>query len=249
MIINHPEADHIPLLRGLWKEAFGDTDAYLDDFFGIAFSPDRCLTAWEEDRLAAALYWLDCGCRGSRCAYLYAVATAKAFRGRGLCHELMSRTHFLLGQQGYAMAVLVPGSESLFRLYASMGYETFGGMDEHFLTASKIALPLRQIPAAEYAALRRELLPEGGILQEGVTLEFLKTQVRFFAAEGFCLCARIENDTLFAPELLGRADPGSILKALSCREGTFRVPGSKPFAMWLPLGEAQKPEYFSFALD
>lgn len=249
MIIKHPEAEHIPLLRGLWKEAFGDPDAYLDDFFCIAFSPDRCLTVWEEDRLAAALYWLDCSCRGQKCAYLYAVATAKAFRGRGLCHGLMARTHELLGQQGYAMAVLVPGSESLFRLYASMGYTVFGGIEERFHIASEAALFLRQIPAEEYAALRRRLLPEGGILQEGATLEFLKTQVRFFAGDGFCLCARIEGDTLFVPELLGQADPGSILKALSCREGTFRIPGSKPFAMWLPLRQAQKPEYFSFALD
>lgn len=249
MNIKHPEAEHIPLLRELWKEAFRDPDTWLDGFFGIAFSPDRCLTVWQEDRLAAALYWLDCSCRGQACAYVYAVATAKDFRGQGLFHALMKHTHSLLRRQGYAMAVLVPGSEDLFRLYASLGYETFGGMEEFSCDPSEAALSLRQIPAEEYARVRRRLLPAGAVVQEGVTLAFLNTQARFFAGEGFCLCARVEGDSLFAPELLGQADPGGIVKALSCREGTFRVPGHKPFAMWLPLAQPQAPEYFSFALD
>lgn len=249
MNIKHPDLQDIPRLRRLWQEAFGDGDAYLDDFFRTAFSPDRCLTLWMDGRLAAGLYWLDCSCRGEPCAYLYAVATAAEFRGRGLCHRLMDQTHALLRQRGYAMTVLVPGSEGLFRLYASMGYETFGGMDEHLRTAANLAVPLRRISTAEYAASRRVFLPEGGMIQENETLELLQTQAQFYTGEGFLLCARIEEDTLFAPELLGSADPGSILRALSCREGTFRTPGSRPFAMWLPLRPTKKPEYFSIALD
>lgn len=249
MNIKHPQYDEISLLRKLWQEAFGDTDAYLDTFFATAFAPERCLTAWEDGQLAAALYWLDCSCRGQPCAYLYAVATAKAFRGQGLCHALMEHAHALLRQRGYSMAVLVPGSESLFRLYASMGYETFGGIREQFHTASETGVPLRQILPEEYAALRRGMLPEGGVVQEGRTLAFLQTQARFYAGDGFLLCARREKDTLFVPELLGSADPGRILKALSCREGTFRTPGSSPFAMWLGLTEVKKPEYFAIALD
>lgn len=249
MNIKHPQKKDIPSLRRLWQEAFGDTDAWLDAFFDTAFSEDRCLTAWVNGQLAAALYWLDCSCRGEKCAYLYAVATAKAFRGQGLCRRLMECTHTLLRKRGYAMAVLVPGSESLFRFYGNQGYEIFGGMEEHFHTAAEAPIPLRSLTAAEYARLRGRLLPEGGIVQEGPVLDFLQTQAFFYAGDGFLLCAHKERDTLFVPELLGNADPGAILNAFSCREGTFRTPGNKPFAMWLPLRHTRKPEYFAIALD
>ena len=42
MTIDKPNADQIAGLRQLWKEAFGDEEAFLDDFFGTGFSPDRC---------------------------------------------------------------------------------------------------------------------------------------------------------------------------------------------------------------
>ena len=41
MIIKSPETRHIPQLRQLWKEAFGDTDDFLDVFFSVAFAPER----------------------------------------------------------------------------------------------------------------------------------------------------------------------------------------------------------------
>ena len=60
MIIKQPGKENIPQLRKLWKEAFGDTDAFLDLFFGTAFSKERSLCAVDGDSVAAALYWLDC---------------------------------------------------------------------------------------------------------------------------------------------------------------------------------------------
>ncbi len=249
MIIKYPEHAHVPLLRELWQEAFGDSESYLDDFFRTAFAPHRCLTAWEAGQLAAAAYWLPCSCRGREGAYLYAVATVKAYRGRGFCHSLLEEVHRLLRAQGCAMAVLVPGEDSLYTFYEAMGYKPFGGLTEVFATASGLPAELREVSSREYAALRREYLPAGGILQEGVTLDFLETQVSFYAGAGYILCARVEEGTLFAPELLGNGDPGGILQTLGCREGTFRRPGREPFALWLALRETTPPEYFSFALD
>ena len=39
MTIKHPTPELIPLLRTLWKQAFGDDDRFLDKFFSTAFSP------------------------------------------------------------------------------------------------------------------------------------------------------------------------------------------------------------------
>ena len=87
MIIDAPRS--ISPLKDLWRIAFGDPDGFIDDFFALAYCPRRCLCAYEADRLAGALYWFDCTCRGQKMAYLYAVATDPGFRGRGFCRALL----------------------------------------------------------------------------------------------------------------------------------------------------------------
>ena len=102
MTIKQPAVDHIPALRLLWKEAFGDSDAFLDGFFRTGFDAARCRCT--ED-VAAALYWFDCTWKGKKLAYVYAVATAEASRCRGLCRMLMEDTHRHLETLGYAGAI------------------------------------------------------------------------------------------------------------------------------------------------
>lgn len=249
MIINAPTPSQTGDLRRLWQQAFGDTEAYLDAFWQTAFSPDRCRCLVTENRLAAALYWLDCACRGQKLAYLYAVATDGAFRGRGLCHRLMADTHAHLAAKGYAGAVLVPGSEALFRLYEDMGYRPFGGIREFTAAQSGPAADLRQIAPGEYADLRKTFLPEGSVLQEGPTLTFLQTQVSFYAGDGAVLAAALDGDHAFIPELLGSVPAERIAAALGVKTVTCRTPGDAPFGMYLPLENAPPPAYFGFALD
>lgn len=249
MIIKSPAPSQIHDLRRLWQQAFGDTEEYLDVFWQTAFSPDRCRCLVTENRLAAALYWLDCACRGKKLAYLYAVATEEAFRGQGLCHRLMADTHAHLAAQGYAGAALVPGSEALFRLYADMGYRPFGGIRAFTAVANTPAAVLRQISAQEYAVLRKSFLPEGSVLQEGQTLAFLQTQVSFYAGEGFVLAAATDGGHAFVPELLGNAPAENITAALGVKTAAFRAPGEAPFAMYLPFTQDAPPAYFGFALD
>ena len=93
MIIDAPRVCHIPLLRELWKEAFGDTDAWLDTFFNTAFSLSRCRAVIENNEIIAALYWFDCEAYAQPVAYLYAIATKESHRGKGLCRLLMENTH------------------------------------------------------------------------------------------------------------------------------------------------------------
>ena len=85
MIIDAPQNTDIPALCALWKDAFGDTDDFLKDFFSTAFSPKRALCAREDGRIVGMLYWFDCIYEKKRIAYLYAIATHKDFRKRGIC--------------------------------------------------------------------------------------------------------------------------------------------------------------------
>ena len=243
MKADYPTREQTEGLCRLWQEAFGDDDAFLDTFWSTAFSSDRCRCITADGEVAAALYWFDCRCNGAPMAYLYAVATAKKHRGKGLCRRLLADTHTLLTKLGYAGSILVPGEPELFAMYEKMGYRRFGGMDT-FLCEAGQPTPLQQITAEEYARLRPGFLPEGGVEQDGMA--FLETYAKFYTGDGFLLAAAED----FGLELLGDATAGSgIAGALGWPSGKFRIPGAAPFAMYHPFTEVPIPGYFGLAFD
>jgi len=254
MQIKAPTPSQHPALRQLWKEAFGDTDAFLDTFFQTAFSPERCRCITLEDgTVPAALYWFDCLYEGLPIAYVYAVATLKAYRSRGLSHKLMEETHRFLKESGYMGVLLVPGNEGLFRFYAGMGYRTCSSINEFICTRGEVPASIEKIDTEAFSALRKAMLPHGGILQERENLRFLETQAQFYTGKDVLLAAREENGELFCLELLGDvlAAPG-ILNALGYEKGLFRGPGEgRDFAMYYPFHDTAPvlPYYFGFAFD
>lgn len=252
MTIIWPDETRIPGLRRLWKAAFGDTDDFLDRFFAAAYAPDRCRCVIENGKPAAALYWFDCRLEGARLAYLYAVATDPACRGRGLCRELMADTMERLKAAGYRGAVLVPQEPWLIEMYKGMGFAPCTGVSEFHVMAANAPIPARQIDGAEFARLRRKLLPPGGVIQEGENLRFLETQAVFYAGEDWLAAAAETEGMLWCPEFLGDPTlaPG-LTRALGYREGSFRMAGAeRPFAMFRPLAvDCPRPAYFGFAFD
>ena len=242
MRIDYPAENQMDDLRRLWKEAFGDTDAFLDIFWSTAFAPDRCRCITIDGQVAAALYWFDCQFENRPLAYIYAVATSKAFRKQGLCRKLMDDTRALLLELGYSGILLVPEMH-LIGMYESMGYKTCSTVTEFSCRRSDTPIALREIDAEEYAVLRRQFLPEGSVLQENEGLQFLSKITKLYTGDGFLYA----NDA----ELLGNADaaPG-ILAALGKDSGQFRCPGGDiPFAMYLPLDGTPAPSYFGLAFD
>lgn len=256
MTIDAPKKSQIPKLRSLWQEAFGDTQDFLDDFWRTAFDTDRCRCVVTDGKVVAALYWFDCQYMKNRIAYVYAVATDEAYRGRGIGHELMENTHQHLAKLSYEGAILVPGSEGLFRFYEGMGYRTCSTIREFSCTTAvkdEKEVLLRSIDKTEYARLRRQMLPQDGVVQENENLDFLQTQAQLYAGPGFLLAARKEDDRILGVELLGNdAKAPEIVHALGCVQGTFRVPGEgKAFAMYHSLTDNTQPDptYFGLAFD
>lgn len=253
MMINFPLQGQLKALRRLWKEAFGDSDSFLDHFEKTAFSKNRCLCATINEEVAAALYWFDCQYEEKPIAYLYAIATAKKFRGQGICHKLMEHTHELLQRSGYEGALLVPGSQSLFDFYKSMGYQTCSHIREFTCTAAPDSVSISSINADEYARLRQQFLPPYSVLQEKENLCFLETQANFYKGEDFLLTLSKDENNFQGIELLGNETAApKILNSLGYHTGMFRTPGNeKAFAMYLPLGENNipAPSYFGFAFD
>lgn len=231
--------------KALWSAAFGD-DGWIDSFFRTAYRPENTLAIFREGQLAAGLAWMQTSCQGRKLAYLYAVATAPEYRHQGLCRELMAKIQEVLTSRGYAGSVLVPADDGLRRMYAGMGYRNFGGVENLTLPAGA-PVPLREVTPQEYAALRRKYLPVGGIVQEDGAIEYLAESAKLYAGSGFLLAATQDEPM----ELLGdTSQAAGIVGALGKDQGTFRLPGAAPFAMFCPIcNDSWTPAYFGLAFE
>lgn len=253
MKISNPRPEFTPKLRYLWQEAFGDTDEFLDMFFTTAFSTKRAICITENDEVLAALYWFDCTCQSRKIAYIYAVATSKKHRCKGLCRKLMESTHTHLAQNNYCAAILVPGSKGLFDMYEKLGYKTCAYVNEFTVEASRETTELVPITKDEFAALRKNHLPENAVVQEGENLDFLNAYAKFYKGGDFIFVCYKDGQKLFVPEILGSTDKAcSIVNTLECKSGFFRTSGgSRPFSMCYDLsdGDFDFPKYFGLAFD
>ena len=229
----------LPALRALWQQAFHDSDSFLDRFFHTAFSPARSRLAAVDGVIAAALYWFPASCRGQSLAYLYAVATAPPFQGKGLCTGLMENTRALLDGHGMGGIVLVPGSPSLFSFYGRMGYTPCCPQGRIQARAGGPALPLKPVSPRRYGELRPALLPAGGVLQEGIPLEFQAGLSRLYAGKGLILSASIQADGTTLPGACRRCPSNS--QNPQGRNRRFSNSGSP----WAPLCHVPPPVHLA----
>lgn len=251
MIIKPPFAEDIPALRRLWQQAFGDSDAFLDSFFGTAFSPDRSLCVVCRGQLAAAGYWFDCDWQGQPVAYIYALATDEAFRGRRVGVTLMKEIHTRLKSLGYKGVALVPGNAGLFFYYEKLGYRGFSPARTVTVTPLDMGLTVQPASKDAYYLLRNARMHENGVLHSRNTFSFLETFCSFHTAGNAIFCLSREGNTLYFQEYLGDTAllPG-ITAALGGETAVVSVPGEKPSAMYLPLGSSDElPTYFGIPMN
>ena len=126
-MIARASREQIPELRTLWQTVFGDGPDFLDPFFSRVFVPDNTLVWTEGGRVVSALYILPYtipnGAETLRAAYLYALATEPAWRGRKIMSRLIEASFDLCAARGYALSMLVPAKDSLFGFYRVFGFE------------------------------------------------------------------------------------------------------------------------------
>lgn len=239
--LRHPHPGEEAALRALFTEAFGD-EAFTDLFFARGYSRERCLAAYE-GALLGALHWFDCTLEGKKAAYVYGIAAFRHCRGRGIGSALIRAAVETLQREDYETILLVPAEESLFGYYERFGFRAASTIRE-FQVAAGEALPIRRLTVSEYAAARRDLLPEKGLLQEGPCLDLLSGYGEFYATPR--ALAAVTGDMVW--ELLGDgADAPGLIAALGLERATVRMPGpGRPFAMALG-GEGVY--YLGLALD
>ena len=240
--------EEVPALRQLWKQAFGDSDEYLDLFFSRAYAPDRCRIL-EKSGIGGAAYWLRCDACGLRLAYVYGVAIREDLQNQGFGSALMEDLRATLKQEGYDGILLVPGDEGLRRYYEKLGYRTISWQDRFEAEAGHPA-QMKRLTTEQYAAFRSIFSLRGYVAQEKENLALLEGMADFYLGEDFLVAvAAGEGECL---ELLGnRAAAPGITAALGLETCRFRAVGGEfPYAMGLSLGKDLPEElYFGFGFD
>jgi GNAT superfamily N-acetyltransferase len=162
-------AGDIPQLKALWRETFGDTDAYIDDFLSMWFDGELTAVAEADGRIAAAAYLLPVGHlktpEGERtpCGMVYAVATRESQRGRGLGSRVSRELGELANSRGIPVTVLCPADDGLFEFYEKRTeYREYFTADILEYTPDReprdAILTFERVSPGQYAAMRESFL-------------------------------------------------------------------------------------------
>lgn len=175
-------------LRQLWKTVFGDSDAFLDRFFSLVYTPGMAWVIDEVDEIVSAAYAIPL----ENAVYIYAVATHPKCRGKGY-----GKAVTLAAAQGKP-AYLYPAETSLRDWYArEMGAVTVSWRPDFPAQASG-----QRITAEEYNRRREAILT--GVPHAVYTTEAL--QLFEFAGE-----FRATEDGIYA-----REPDGTVKESLPC---------------------------------
>jgi len=213
----------IPALRELWCLAFGDSGAYVDNFFQRYYRPERVLVLEDEGQVRSMTAWFDTTFvvpdQGEfKAAYLYAVATHPDCRGKGLAARLLAGADDWFRSQNIPAVTTVPAQPSLHTFFGANGFRECFTLVERALTPDQLpesgVSAFRPLTPAEYGSLRESLLDgtphiaypvdalayqEGCCLLSGGGLYEVQT-----AYGPVCLCAEGASDGLIVlKECLG----------------------------------------------
>lgn len=259
----------LPRLTQLWQTAFGDPPEVIDGFWAQCFDRLRVFCLSEGQTLCAMAcalpltYWASDG-EGHSCPYFYAVATAPAYRGRGLCRRLMAEAERLLQREGAQLCCLVPQSDGLFRFYEKLGYRSAFTHDSLTLPAQKVtAVKLHRLDADSYESLRQMQLYGEFVAYPDFLLELQRQAgersgaglYRLESQELVCIAAaEKDGNRLLVKELLpcDKALAAHLAYSLGCREVCLRTVGPQhPFGMAKALSPLPLPRegYLGLAFD
>ena len=225
--------------RELWKLAFGDSDGYIDLFYQTAAGPEDVLVLLEDGvvysilALPAVELALPDGDTASS-AYVYALATDPAARGRGYGRMLLRYVDFYLRERGVDCVTVVPAEKSLHKFFASVDFAECFTASWTDLPAGEIGAPapgdaIEAADAAAYDALRERLLEgtfrvsyaDGAIgYQEGLS-RMANSGLYLLNVNGTQGCAAAEylnEDSVLVKELIIPAPAMAGAAALLARE-------------------------------
>ena len=232
----------LPALTRLWQACFGDTEAEVRAFWQALFDCTPVyLRRAPDSSPAAMLCALPAELVGDDgdavpAAYLYAVCTAPALRGRGHCRLLLQEAEQDLAKQDVRAAVLVPAEESLFGFYARFGYRTVFTCRTETVPAARGDCSITPLTPDGWQSLRELQLYDSHLSYPPELLRWQETISRSSGAGLYrietgdavcCAAAERDGETLLVRELLPDCPEAAAALAdkLGCREASFRTAG------------------------
>lgn len=259
----------IPALKALWREAFSDPQQDIDEFFRTLYPDAAGFCAEDESGAPVSMLFalpqtIVKGEKQCKAAYLYAVATKKEYRGKGLCKAVMAHAEKELRKRYVDALLLSPASEALADLYAQLGFTRQTGARRIITDCGKKKGQAAEIGVQDYAGLRETALWDvSHVRYDKAQLEYAVSGGRFYCLmAGYdmgCAAAKDgENGTrAFVYEMLPGKD---LLGALAekCGEGKYELQTAQDaqdgetWCMLKWIGQAHpelEPVYMGFAME
>ena len=257
----------IPALKALWQEAFEDTQQDIDTFFETLYPTATGFCAEEDGEILSMLFALPQTIvkdeKQCRAAYLYAVATKKAARGRGLCRAVFACAEKELRKRYVEALLLSPASEQLAEFYAKLGFARQTGAKKVLLPCDRAQGQANEIGVQDYAGLRETILWDiPHVRYDKAQLEYAVSGGKFYSLmAGYNMgCAAVQagkdGTQAFVCELLPD-DQGISALAEKLGTGKYEVlsaleEAGETWSMlkWLAKPDADlEPVYMGFALE
>lgn len=207
--IMYAKRNMIPHLKRMWKECFGDEDAYIDFYFKYRFTENNMLVYMIDNHpvsmisMLTAQVLIDNILQEIR--YIYAVATLPEYQKQGYAKALI-----LAGKKKLQVPfVLEPAGEKLVAYYQNMGFKISFFVEEVYRLVENMkmyeAKPLYhigKITPLEYKRLRDAFFwQEGYVCWDEEAIRYVLQENRFVGGNSYKIT--IEDKEYM---LLGRID-------------------------------------------
>jgi GNAT superfamily N-acetyltransferase len=133
----------------LWKDAFGDPDAFMRLYFNNVYRDENALVIENEGKILSSLQMLPytmtfCGEEIS-VAYISGACTASSEQGKGLMKQLLQDAFHEMRQRNIALSALIPADKWLFNYYRSQGYTEVFEFSVRVYTRQEYVLPEKEL--------------------------------------------------------------------------------------------------------
>ncbi len=130
--------DERPLAKALWKEAFDDTDAFIDWYFANKVLDGNSLCMYDGGKLISIVHMIPYTIRIQgkpvKSAFIAGVATSLSRRGEGLMRTMLLESLGLLKMRGIYITHLYPFSHAF---YEKFGWTAYSHVSRQTVSAAR----------------------------------------------------------------------------------------------------------------
>ena len=253
-----PNKENTESLIELWSDVFGDEREYIELLFPYGKSVCDIFAKFDGDKIISALYLLDCTLNFGGVQYLgkylYAAATDKKYRGKGIMASLINEAKEYCKNTGLDYISLVPANEGLYNYYKKFGF--ISAMHRTTVSgASDIQAAKSEISGEEYFT-ERQMRLENSLNFSGSSVGYVISCLEYsgmkFYRSSIGRMFMTEGDSILTDELI---DGKNAVRFLFDNEISEENISTEKFGMLYPINSELKRDwsiydlYMNIALD